>query len=319
MASYSDWCDEDPEPDFHHRLVHQAIKIRSKHHPDALQYQPRHIVSAEVSVSREIIKTKEKLSRKERRKLENEEFRERIGEKILESYRDQWMSELFDGLDECEPTTEKKVEQEEEELRHEINTYGDCSLFNKLPPHPATVLDFDQQPIEDLTSQKDDIDITSVESEMTISQADILLDPEATDALFHTGVSEYDVVIYAPPNSGQDENIVSTDEETVTVRIPDTEHMSAWTYRPSAIITTMPHLLSHARFGISLLPREKQWARRTSATGTKEEVKKAYYDLCHYANVHSHVVLRTNSTLSAALHNWKRRRREALHRVEADD
>lgn len=61
MASnyeYDNWCDYPEEPDFHHRLVHKALKTRSRHYHDAHHYQPRDIISAEVSVSRSIINTK---------------------------------------------------------------------------------------------------------------------------------------------------------------------------------------------------------------------------------------------------------------------
>lgn len=320
MASYEhhdDWSECPEQPDFHHILVQKALKARAMTRSDA-QYQPRDIISSEISVSKKIVKSKHEMSRKERRKIENQEFRERVGEKVLASYCDQWMSELFDGLDEGEPMTDHQVEpEEEEEVRHEIFTYGDSSLYNEIPPHPATILDFDEQPIEDVMSQKDQIDITSIESQMTINTSDILLPPEDVDSIFHTGTSQYDVVFYVPPESGQQDNIVSTVEEAVTVRIPDTTHMSAWTYKPSAIITDMPHLLEKARFGISLLPREKQWIARTKATD-KKKAKTAYHNLCYYAVRHSDVVLRTNATLFEALINWKRKRK-SLQGVEADD
>lgn len=257
------------------------------------------------------------MSRKERRKLENDEFRERVGEKILASYQDQWMHELFDGLDDEDEPMTVKVEPDETDVRQEILTYGNSSLYNEMTPHPATILDFDSQPIEDLVSQHDQVDITTIESQMTINLSDVILDPETTDSVLHTGTSQYDVVIFAPPNSGQEQNIVSTTEDTVTVRIPDTAHMSAWTYKPSAILTDMPHMLAKARLGISLLPRENHWAKRTNASD-KAEAKRAYNELCHHALKHSKIVLRSNATLFEALTNWKRKRK-ILQGVEAED
>lgn len=294
----------------HHRVAATFSQLSSE------QKTPRNLVVTECLISVDEL-TKTDLSREEKQQLRYEAYRLRTGAKILQEYQDMWMNELFEGLEEEEPNEQEEEERDEVELSQPIVPDSDfptpdfqvsesvqtviadrtqaSELYGNIQAMSATIPAFNDTAAY----------IAALSSPMTTcTEERVIVRPHIADKIFHGDRTRYEVVIYAGPGSGKSTwNDIKRTDDSVTVNIPDTDFMSDWKYKPSVIITNMPHLLKYAAVGIALIPSREVWEKRLLSKGCTP--KSDWYDgmLCetHCAKVK----MKTDAYLSVAISNYR--------------